>query len=75
MKISKEFPKGCRIVPAEGCTRGPEDGFPWDGTRVIPKGKSLGYEHGKRGGVAWLAVQWDDEEDPNWFKKDCAQRV
>ena len=76
MKECKEFPKGCRIVPAEGCVRGIGDGLPTFSSRVVPRGRSLGYEHrtGGKGGVTWLAVQWDDEEDPNWFKKSCTQK-
>lgn len=58
MKISTEFPKGCRIIPTEGCVRGLEDGFPWDTDRKVVKGRSLGFEHrtGGRGGMVWLAV-------------------
>lgn len=75
MRQSKEFPAGCKVAPAEGCSRGIEDGLPWEDDYVASRGKSLGYEHTGADRVVWVAVQWDDEEDPNWFKKSCLGRV
>lgn len=45
---------------AAHCARGPEDGD------QQPVGISLGIEFGR-----WLAVQWDDEDDPDFVKVDC----
>lgn len=75
MRQSKEFPAGCLVIPADGCSRGIEDGLPWEDNCVVPRGKSLGYEQTSAGGQIWVAVQWDDEEDPNWFKKSCLTRA
>lgn len=61
------FSTAKRVTPKPNCTRGLED----DGLTEPVIGWSLGIGYTDRHGVKWVAVHWDDEDDPNWFKEDC----
>lgn len=69
------FPKDTRVQCAPGTSRGPEDGLPWDPDREPAVGTSLGFEYTAEGGQRWTAVKWNDQEDPDWHKTDCLQRI
>lgn len=58
---SKRFPHKTRVTMADGCSRFGEDEPVY--------GWSLGYIAFI--GQSWLAVKWDDLEDPEFCKESC----
>ena len=61
--------RGSRITISNGAARGPED----FGRTIKIRGVSLGVTYTGPDGVEWEAVHWDDEQDPNWCKRNCIE--